>query len=125
MAFNHGIKATLSVAGTALAGTLKSANADFQRDLAELALMGEDSKLRLPGLRDCSFTADGAFDPTIDAALWAAYDGEVAVAVVFSPNGTVTYTANAFISSYKLAASSTSEATYNVALSGDGDVARA
>jgi hypothetical protein len=125
MVFNHGMAATLSVAGTALAGTLKSGGMDLQRELAELALMGEGSKLRLPGLRDCSFTADGAYDPTVDAALFAAYDGTVAVAVIFSPNGTVTFTANALISSYKMTVDSKGAASYSLALSGAGDVARA
>ena len=88
---NHGINATLSIAGgTAIEGILDNASMDLQREIAEARHMGDDSVRRLAGLRSCQFTAEGDWDDTIDAALYSAWNGAASAAAVFSPDGVVT-----------------------------------
>ena len=124
--FVHGISAELSVnGGTALEGTLTSADMSLDRSLAEIKALAGGQVARVAGLKDCTFTASGAYDATVDAALFAAWDGAVHTATVFSPDGTVTYTLDCWIASYKITASSDAAVTYSISLSGDGDVARA
>lgn len=125
MAFGHGIKATLKLNSVDLTGTLESASMDLQRELAELKLLGEDSVLRLAGLRNCTFSCNGAWDTTADAAIHTAWDGDISVACEFSPNGTIKYTVNVFVNSYNVSAGSGDKVTYTLGLSSDGDVARA
>ena len=122
----HGINATLSIGGTPIAGTLDSANMDLAREIAEARHMGDDSVIRLPGLRSCTFTAEGDFDATIDAALFAAWDGDAAVEVIYLPDGTTppTYTVDVFVASYGLRAASNGMVRLTVNLSSTGDLVR-
>ena len=122
----HGINATLSIGGTPITGTLDSANMDLAREIAEARHMGDDSVIRLPGLRSCTFTAEGDFDATIDAALFTAWDGAAAVEVIFLPDGTTppTYTVDAFVANYGLRAASNGMSRLTVNLSSTGDVVR-
>ena len=121
----HGLNATLSVGGTAIEGTLDSAGADLQREVAEARHMGDDSVIRLPGLRSCTFSAEGDYDATIDAALFAAWDGDVAVEIIYSPDGTVTYTADAVVNSYPIRSASNGMSRITVGMMSSGDLARA
>jgi hypothetical protein len=122
---NHGINATLSInAGTAIEGILDSASMDLRREIAEARHMGDDSIRRLAGLRDCQFTAEGDFDDTIDAALFTAWDGATSAEAVFSPDGTVTYTVDVWVTSYQIRAASNGLVRVTVNLSSDGDVAQ-
>jgi len=122
---NHGINATLSLGGTAIEGILDNASMDLRREMAEARHMGDDAVRRLAGLRDCQFTAEGDWDDTIDAALYNAWNGAASAAVVFKPDGTKTYTVNAWITSYQVRAASNGMVRVTVNLSSDGDVARA
>jgi hypothetical protein len=122
--FVHSINATLSVGGTALEGTLESADMSLTRLLAEIKAFAAGQVDRVMGLKDCSFKAGGAHDATIDAALFAAWDGAAPVAVIFSPDGTTTYTANAIIATYSISAGGDA-VKYTVDFAGAGDVARA
>lgn len=123
--FVHGVDCNLSVGGTAIEGTLSSASMDLARALAEIKSMGGGNVTRVAGLKDVTFTANGDYDATIDAVLFAAWDGAAAVEIIFEPNGTVTYTVNCWIASYNISGNSDSQVTYTVNLSGSGDVARA
>jgi predicted secreted protein len=123
--FVHGIDCDLSIGGTAIEGTLTSASMDLSRALAEIKSMGAGQVTRVAGLKDVTFTAGGDYDATIDAALFAAWDGSAVVAVILEPNGTITYTVNCWVASYNISASSDGQVTYTVNLSGSGDVARA
>lgn len=122
---NHGINATLSLGGTSIEGTLDSVTMDLRREIAEARHLGDSAVRRLAGLRDCTFTAEGEWDDTIDAALYNAYDGTTSVAVVFSPDGVVDYSVNAFISDYQIRAASNSLVRITVNLSSDGTITRA
>jgi hypothetical protein len=123
--FVHGITANLTLAGQTLAGVLTSADQDLQRELAEIKAMGATNVARVAGLRNTVLTGGGAFDATIDAALFTAYDSAAVSACIFTPNGTITYTLNVFISSYKITAASNGAVSWTVNLASDGDVARA
>lgn len=122
----HGISAKLKVGATQIEGTLDSINMDLQRELAEARHMGETSVIRLAGLRSCTFSAEGDFDATIDAALYAAWNGAAAVEVIFLPDGTTppTYTVSVFVASYGLRAASNGMVRLTVNLSSAGAVVR-
>jgi hypothetical protein len=98
---------------------------DLQRELAEVRHFGDPAVLRLPGLRSCTFTAEGDYDATVDAALFAAWNGSTAVSAVFRPDGVVTYTVNVFVASYSLRPASNGMTRVTVNLSSTGNVARA
>ena len=122
--FQHGLSATLSLP-TAIEGVLESAGMDLARELAEARPMGGTSVIRLPGLRSCTFTAEGLFDETIDALLFAAWDGIAAVEATFSPDGgTTTYVVNTFVTGYNHRAASNAMSRITVNLSSTGDVER-
>jgi hypothetical protein len=87
--------------------------------------MGDSSVLRLPGLRSCTFSAEGDYDATIDAALYAAWNGDVAVEAIYSPDGTVTYTVDVVVGGYSHRAASNGMSRITVAMSSSGDLARA
>ena len=122
----HGINATLKLGSDQIEGTLDSVNMDLQREIAEARHMGDDSVIRLPGLRSCTFSAEGDFDVTIDAALYAAWNGEAAVEVIFLPDGTTppTYTVDVFVASYGLRTASNGMVRLTVNLSSTGDLVR-
>jgi len=124
--FVHGIAARLTVgAGGSLAGVLESADMDLQRELAEIKALGGTNIARVAGLRNTVLSGAGAWDATVDALLWTAYDGAAAVAVEFTPDGTIDYTMNAWISSYKVSAASNGKVSFSISLAADGDVGRA
>lgn len=123
----HGLNATLSLVGPgAIEGILDNINMDLRRELAEARHIGGTSVIRLVGLRDCTFTAEGDFDATIDAALYAVWNGDTAVTATFLPDGTTppTYTVDVFITSYSLRAASNGMVRLTANLSSTGDVAR-
>lgn len=125
MAPTHGLKATLSLGSTPIEGTLDSVSMDLAREMAEARHLGDTSVIRLPGLRSCTFTAEGEFDSVIDAKLWTAYNGDTPVKVQFSPDGVTTYTVDVFVSNYSLRAASNAMSRLTVNLTSTGDVARA
>lgn len=123
----HGINAKLKVGTTQIEGTLDSVNMDLAREIAEARHMGDSSVIRLPGLRSCTFSAEGDFDATIDTALYNAWNGETASSVTFLPDGTTppTYTVDCFIASYSIRAASNGLVRITVNLTSTGDIARA
>ncbi len=122
----HGTKATLSVASTALEGYVETTEMNLQRELAELRHLGGTAVGRLAGLRNCTFTAEGDYDSTIDAALYTAWSGAAAVAVAFKPAGTggATYSMNAWIESYTVRAAANAAVRFTINLSSDGTISK-
>lgn len=126
MAFVHGIEATLSVGATAIEGYMTGIDASFTRAMAELNLLGKNSTIRLPGLRSFTFTGNGAWDATVDAALYSLFDGAAAGEVIFSPDGgTTTYTLDCLIPEYTINTPSDSFAGWSVQMASTGDCVRA
>lgn len=124
MAFKHGIAAKLSIGGVAFEGYLSSAEMTLTRESGDIRVLGETDVVRVLGLRDCTFTANGAFDATADAAIYAGWNGSADVAVVFKPDGVVTYTAQAIIPEYRVTTPSNGAGTWSVNISADGGVVR-
>lgn len=124
MAFNHGVAATLSVGGTSLEGYIEGIEASFTRALAEIRTLTGEAVVRVAGLEDFSFTANGAFDATCDSALYTAFHGAAAVAVVFQPEGTTNYTVNCWLPEYGLTASSTDASKWTIRLASAGTMVR-
>jgi hypothetical protein len=122
---SHGLKATLKLGATQLEGTLDSIGMDLQREVAEARHMGDKAVLRLAGLRSCTFSAEGDYDATIDAALYTAWDGDAAVEAIYSPDGTVTYTIDVVVGGYSHRAASNGMVRITVALSSSGEMVRA
>ena len=120
--FVHGITANLTVDGQTLAGVLESSDMDLQRELAEIKAMGGTNVARVAGLRNTVLTGAGAYDATIDGKLFTAYDKTTVIEVILTPDGTRTYTLNAWISSYKLSAASNGKVSFAINLASDGDV---
>ena len=122
----HVTKATLSVASTALEGYVETTEMNLQRELAELRHLGGTAVGRLAGLRNCTFTAEGDFDSAIDAALYTAWSGAAAVAVVFKPAGATgaTYSMNAWIESYTVRAAANAAVRFTINLSSDGTITK-
>jgi hypothetical protein len=126
MAPVHGTKATLSVAGTALEGYVETTEMNLQRELAELRHLGGTAVGRLAGLRNCTFTAEGDYDSTIDSALYTAWSGAASVAVVFKPAGAggATYSLSAWIESYTVRAAANAAVRFTINLSSDGTITK-
>lgn len=126
MAFVHGVEATLSIGGTAFAGYIESTTMDLQRELAEIRTWGANSVQRIAGLRNITFSSNGAWDATADAALYNAWNGAADVAIIFSPDaGTTTYTVDCWVASYGVTSGSGDKASWTASLSSNGDVVRA
>lgn len=129
MAFSHGKDATLSVDGSDISAYTD--NVSFSRDLdtAEVTAFGDDDKEFLGGLRGATLTASGSYDNTSstgsDAVLHGAFDGAT-VAWSYSPDGgTVTYSGNAFVTSYQVSAPVSDKVSWSASLTISGSVTRA
>jgi len=126
MAFKHGIDATLSIAGAASAAYIESATMDLKRELAEIRVWGANSVARVAGLKDAGFSVSGPYEETIDLALYNAWAGAAAVAIVYSPDGgTTTYTISCWVSQYSPTTGSGDAGRWSATLVSTGDVARA
>lgn len=124
MAFSHGIEATLKIGVTQFDGYVEGIDAAFARELAEIRTLGATAVQRVAGLEDFSFTANGPFDATADAALYAAFHGSAPVAVAFKPDGVVTYSVNCWVPEYSVSTGSNAAATWSVRLASSGDMTR-
>ena len=124
--FQHGIKAELALTTPAvtLTGFIEDGNMDLTRELAEIRVWGADSVERVAGLHTVNFTANGAWDPALDADLFAAFMNGAEVEVEFKPDGVVVYNFNAWISSYSQSHPSGDKSTYSLTLQSTGDLTR-
>lgn len=124
--FQHGIDAELAFTTPALTltGFIEDGNMDLTRELAEIRVWGADSVERVPGLYTFGFTANGAWDPTLDAAIYDAFMSGTAVVVEFKPDGVITYGFSCWISGYNQSHSSGDKSTYSLTLQSTGDLGR-
>lgn len=129
MAFGHGLAADFTLATVSIKAYISEIDPSFEREMAEYAHLGDEWKSNMSGLRMGSVSITGDFDPTLDAAVWTAFDGETAVAWEYFPQGDtatkVVYSGNCRISSYKPGPASTSDmvkASFDMVC--DGDVTR-
>ena len=124
--FQHGIKAELALTTPALVltGYIEDGSMDLSRELAEIRVWGADSVERVAGLYSVNFTANGAWDPTLDAGLFSAFMNGAEVVLQFKPDGVVIYNCNAWISAYSQSHSSGDKSTYSLTLQSTGNLTR-
>jgi len=124
MAFGHGLNADFYMSTTAITGYLSELDPGFEREMAEMAHLGESWKSSLPGLRVGSFSASGDYDSALDTIVWTAFDASTHTACIYYPEGTGTgieFTFNAFVSSLKPGPASTGDAikySFDLVISG-------
>lgn len=128
MAFQHGavdVTVSIDVSGSPvdISGYLESFNADFSRELVDIKVMGDTWVSRLNGIRMCDCSGEAVFDPTIDAALYAAWNGNAAITWSYVID-TVTYSGECRIPTYSVNASSTDAVRQPFTLVSDGAVTR-
>jgi hypothetical protein len=128
MSFGHGLNADFYFSGSDISAYLTEVDPNFEREMAEMAHLGDTWKSNLAGLRVGSFSASGDYDVTLDAAVWTAFDSNTATACIYYPEGTGTgikYTFDAFVSSFKPGPANTSDAVkYSFELTMTGNVTR-
>ena len=124
MIWVHGIEATLVVGAVTVTGHLESATHDLPTEVAEIRVIGETDVIRVAGLNDSNLTADGPWDATIIAGLFAARAARTPVSVVFSPDGgTNTFTTDMIITNLQQRVASNDAARWSVSLAGSGECA--
>lgn len=109
MAVVHYRNASLVLNSVDLSDHLTGLSIDLTADELEDTAMGDTARSRIFGLKDSSFSAEFNQDfasGSVDATLWAAYDGGVAVPIVFkTDSGAVSatnpsYTTSVLVSSH-------------------------
>jgi hypothetical protein len=129
MAFTHSSGAYFKLGDLDCSQYLASIDPTFERALATMKHLGKDSVETLKGHRMATFAAQGSFDPTFDAAIWAAWDGDAAVAWEYGPqgngDGAVKYSGNCQVHRYKPGpAGGDSETGASFDTTSDGDISR-
>lgn len=87
MAFGHGTNISLTLGGVDITDYISSVSPEFTRAMAEMRHLGATRVERLPGLQDFRCTLEGDFEPTLDTALWSAFNGASEVTLVYGPLG--------------------------------------
>ena len=124
MAFGHGIASDFTLAASSVKNYIESIDATFEREIADIKALGTVYVQRLAGHKMGSFALSGAYDPTIDAAVFNAWDGDTAVAWTYLPVSTVTYSGNCRVTNYKITAGADAvRITFD--LVSDGTISRA
>jgi predicted secreted protein len=124
MAFGHGIGADFTLAGSSVKDYVESIDATFEREIADIKTLGTVYVQRLAGHKMGSFALSGAFDPTVDAAVYNAWNGDTTVAWTFLPQSTVTYSGNCRVTNYTISAGADA-VRISFDLVSDGTISRA
>jgi hypothetical protein len=136
MAFSHGLNAVFKLHdGTSLrdlspAGT--SCSLDTSKDTVETTAFGSTSKSYIPGLRDATFSIEGARDATIEGYLWSAFTNATAAGLAWeyypegSGSGKVKYSGSCHLTTGPGPSASTDDSVkWSVEAQVTGDVTRA
>lgn len=129
MAFVHGKNSTFKLdtpagALTDLTDYVNNVNFPLSADTAEVTTFGCDSKKYIPGLKDCQFTVETFWDATVDGYLFALL-GAAAGTFNYSPDGTVVYSGEAYLTAYNPASASNDAVKGSATFQVTGDVGRA
>jgi len=128
MAFIHGLTADFYFSASDISSYLTELDPSFEREMAELAHLGDSWKTNLGGLRVGSFSVSGDYDVTLDTAVWTAFDHTTHTACIYYPAGSGTspeFTFNAWVNSFKPGPASTGDAIkYSFDLTISGTVTR-
>lgn len=87
MAHGHSIKSDFTLGGTSFKADLSSVRLTMDRQYAEFRALGAEQVEYLPGHKLGSIAVEGAYEPALDAALYAAWDGGTSVAWEDFPQG--------------------------------------
>ena len=127
MAFGHGSKAYIKVGTTDISQYTESADLGFDVDSDDIKVFSATWVQRVFGIISATLNAACAYDPTLDAAVWAAMTGGADVAFEFGPQGAagVLYTGNMQISANRIAAPSSGKVTQTITCLPTGTISRA
>jgi hypothetical protein len=127
VAFVHGSNSHITVDAVDISTYTDGVTHDRSVDTAETSAFGDDDKTFIAGLEDGSFSINGHWDATADAALDALFDGAV-VAVIYGPAGTtstfVRYTCNALVTNYSITSGVGDRVNWSVSLQRTGALTR-
>jgi hypothetical protein len=104
VAFSHGSNAVMTINSVDLSEYINSTSQEMEAETAEVTTLGKTAKNYIPGLEDGTISADGPFDPALDAAIDAMR--RTLVPFVYQPQGTASglpkYTGNCILTSYSI-----------------------
>jgi len=124
MSFSHGVDADFDVATTSIQAYLESIDPTFDRPASEIKALGSSWVQQVVGLRSLKISLKGVFDPTLDTALWTAFDAATATAGVYYPQGNsagmVKYSGNFRVVTYKPGPAADGKLEASAELVGDG-----
>lgn len=127
MAFVHGSNSDINVDGTNISQYTDSVTHDRSVDTAETSAFGNDDKTFIAGLEDGSFSLNGHWDSTADAALDGTFDGAT-VAILYGPagsaGGAIQYSCNALVTNYSIVSGVADRVNWSVSLQRTGALTR-
>lgn len=131
MAFTHGKGAAFKLDNNSASLTDYTAFIDSitfnpTADTAETSVLGLTSKTYVPGLKDCTFSLEGPYDPTFIAILNNALGNSTTKTFEFSPQGTAggadKWSGEAFCTGLSLPTDLSSAARYSADFQVTGNV---
>lgn len=126
--FGHGADSDFDFAGSSIKDYIEEWDPAFERDQGTIKAIGSDWDAIVMGHRRLKISLNGAFDPTLDAALYTAYDAATATAFVAYPQGNssgkVKYSGNCRVVSYKPGPAGGDKVGASAELVSDGTVTR-
>lgn len=128
MAFGHGLDADFYFSGNEISDYIRELDVSFERDLAEMAHLGQDWQESLVGIRRLNASVDGDYDSVLDGYVWTAFDGSVATSCTYYPEGSgtgVKYEFDVRVPSFSPGPAGTDDAVrYSFDMVVDGSVTR-
>jgi hypothetical protein len=128
MAFTHGSKGYLMVATTDISQYVESSDLNLTRESADIKPYSVAFVQRVMGIISAALNAACAYDPALDALIWAALISATATAWKFGPqggtSGLVRYSGDMWISSSAISAPSTGKATHNFVCQPTGTITK-
>ena len=122
----HGKTSTMSIDATDISARVDTTSLNKVKDLAEVTVFAStgDNKEFIDGLRGHEITIGGPWDSTLDGVMATADDGSL-VAFDYSPDATINYTGNCFISNYNISSPVGGRVEWTASFTVTGAVARA
>ena len=120
----HGTNTTITVDAQAFTAYTMSSSLDTTASTDDTTPYGVDHTTSVVGPRTHTLQMSGSHDATPDSALWGMFDGAT-VAFSYSPDGTITYSGNGFLTNKRVESSSTGKVSWSGTLQASGAVSRA
>jgi len=104
MAFSHGTNAVITINSVDISEYCNTSSQEMETETAEVTTLGKTAKNYIPGLEDGTISAEGPFEPTMDAAIEAMR--RTLVPFVYQPQGTAPglpkYTGTCILTKYSI-----------------------